>query len=386
MWECLCLAGVCASALCAAELSTMKPEITCRIMQRIFIWCCWKLNEDTHTIIAKLLFIFDEEMITESRVRFWLREFHAGRTRFWDLQHSGRPRSGRSDDNVEAVMGALTESRNKTVSQISLELDLKHTTVHRILRKDLLLFKKCAKFVPKILTQENKDRRVRICRYNLGRARLEGRFFHNIITGDESYIHIWDPGNKEATREWLAKDEDHAQKPLQWRGGRNSKCLLIVFFDWRGIVHHEYHRHTTINGPLYRQILECLFQSIQHRRTHQWRAGTFILHDDNARPHRSDPVLQFLHGRHARVLDHPPYSPDLAPADFFLFPRVKKELRGIRFDDLDSLEECCDDVLGRITQAEFQEAVITKWKQRMRKCVQFGGRYFEGMRNPVPRQ
>ncbi len=341
-----------------------------------------KLNEDVLTVIAKIQVIFGEEALSDYRVKFWHREYTNGRTEFWDLARSGRPKTGRSDENIEGVVEALADDRTQTLEQLALAVDVSHSTVHRILWKDLHLFKKCAKFVPKVLTQENKDRHVQICRVNLDCLRLEPRLFHHVITGDETYLHLRDPKSKNGSRQWLSVQDDRPQKPLQLRGGRNTKTLLVVFFDYHGIVHREFHRNTTIDGDLYRSILERLRISIQNCRTRDWHVGHYILHDDNAKPHHCDQVLRLLHQTHTRVLDHPAYSPDLAPADFFLFPRLKKELKGIHFPDLDTLEDRCDEILGAIPQAEYEKAVVVNCRRRMRKCITFHGRYFEGMHHP----
>ena len=53
----------------------------------------------------------------------------------------------------------------------------------------------------------------------------------------------------------------------------------------------------------------------------------FLLHN-NAPSHNATIIKQFLAQRKVTVLDHPPYSPDLAPADYFLFPKVKSQLKG----------------------------------------------------------
>jgi transposase len=50
-------------------------------------------------------------------------------------------------------------------------------------------------------------------------------------------------------------------------------------------------------------------------------------------------VHQFLAQRGVPVLEHPPYSPDLAPADFFLFPRLKSIMKGARFADVAAIQE-----------------------------------------------
>ena len=58
----------------------------------------------------------------------------------------------------------------------------------------------------------------------------------------------------------------------------------------------------------------------------EW-SGVHLLHD-NASSHNSEVVKSFLASEKVKVLNHPPYSPDLSPCDFFLFPTLKKMLFG----------------------------------------------------------
>jgi histone-lysine N-methyltransferase SETMAR len=59
------------------------------------------------------------------------------------------------------------------------------------------------------------------------------------------------------------------------------------------------------------------------------------LHHDNAPAHTALPVRKFLASKQITVLEHPPYSPDLAPNDFFLLPKIKEILKGRHFDDIE---------------------------------------------------
>ena len=62
---------------------------------------------------------------------------------------------------------------------------------------------------------------------------------------------------------------------------------------------------------------------------------TMLFHHDNAPSHQASTTQEKIDRRSIEVLGHPPYSPDLAPCDFFLFPTLKKILRGRQFDDAD---------------------------------------------------
>ena len=203
--------------------------------------------------------------------------------------------------------------------------------------------------------------------------------FHHVITGDESYFHLYMPETKEQSKQWLTSEEPRPQKALRGRGTTKS-VILVIFFDWKGVVYREFYRNETMTGAKYLALLQRLLTAIQHRRTEEWRRGTFVLHDDNARPHRCDLVSNWINCRHIRTMTHPAYSPDLALADFWLFPRLKKEMRGIRYPDQNVLEFETDRMLGQIPQYEFVEAILRKWPHRMRKCVRQEGHYFEGVR------
>ena len=65
---------------------------------------------------------------------------------------------------------------------------------------------------------------------------------------------------------------------------------------------------------------------------------TMLFHHDNAPSHRASTTQETIDRRSIEVLGHPPYSPDLAPCDFFLFPTLKKILRGRHFDDVADLQ------------------------------------------------
>ena len=109
--------------------------------------------------------------------------------------------------------------------------------------------------------------------------------------------------------------------------------MLLAFFDSEGIVHHEYALDwQTINKEFYLEVLRRLRASVFRKRQEKWRDGDWILNHDNAPAHTSHLVQQFLAKYGTAQLQQPPYSPDLAPCDFFLFPRLKKVLKGHRFE------------------------------------------------------
>ncbi len=66
-------------------------------------------------------------------------------------------------------------------------------------------------------------------------------------------------------------------------------------------------------------------------------------------------MTDWLAARDIKLIEHLPYSPDLAPADYFLFPRVKRELEGLTLTQ-DSFKKAWEGAVRSITAADFAEA------------------------------
>jgi histone-lysine N-methyltransferase SETMAR len=78
------------------------------------------------------------------------------------------------------------------------------------------------------------------------------------------------------------------------------------------------------------KILKRLCEAVRTKRPELW-----ILHHDNAPTHKALSVKQFLVQKSITEIEHPPYSPDLAPNDFWLFSKIEFALKKRRFQDLD---------------------------------------------------
>jgi len=97
----------------------------------------------------------------------------------------------------------------------------------------------------------------------------------------------------------------------------------------------------------------------------------FLLHD-NASSHNATIVKQFLAQRKVTVLDHPPYSPDLEPANYFLFRKVKSQLKGGLFDSISDIQKAVTSTLNTTAKDDFYKG-IQKLYDRANLCVQLEG-------------
>jgi len=114
--------------------------------------------------------------------------------------------------------------------------------------------------------------------------------------------------------------------------------MLIVFFDIQGIVMAEWvPSGQTVNQQYYIEFLTKLHERVRRKRPELWRNG-WILHQENAPAHIALYVNQLLANKNITVLEHPLYSPDLAPCDFDLFPEIKSMLKGTHFVSVENVK------------------------------------------------
>ena len=104
--------------------------------------------------------------------------------------------------------------------------------------------------------------------------------------------------------------------------------MMTIFWNSEGILLTDYlPRGTTINGPYYASLLERLRSAIVEKRRGKLTQGAFLLHD-NAPAHKSNIAQAEIRQAGFTELNHPAYSPDVAPIDYYLFANSKKYLRG----------------------------------------------------------
>ena len=133
------------------------------------------------------------------------------------------------------------------------------------------------------------------------------------------------------------------------------KTMFICFFDQEGIVHWEFvPPGMTVNADFYCDVLRRLRENVQCKRPQK------MAKPEPHYPPRQCPgsqVLQsfavFLAKNNMTVIPHPPYSPNLAPCEFFLFPKLKLQMKGRTFDTTEEIQEESQPVLNTIPKRDF---------------------------------
>ncbi|KAJ4426506.1 hypothetical protein ANN_27320, partial [Periplaneta americana] len=351
------------------QLDTMNSlkfsrKMTERIEQRYCIKFCQKLGDSQSQTIRKIQQVFGEDAMGVTQIKEWFNRFKDGRTSAESEQRCGRPQTARSAAVVERVRNLVMADHRLTVREIAEEVGVSKDSAHAILRDDLNMNRVAAKFVPKLLSPEQKDLRCDVAQDLLDTANTDPGFLNTVITGDESWVYGYDPETKRQSSQWKHPESPRPKKVRQVRS--KIKVMLTVFFDVRGIVHHEY-------------ASEGQTVTKEHVDGNNWH-----LHHDNAPAHSSQLIHTFLAKHGITTVRQPPYSPEMAPCDFWLFPKLKTLLKGSRFESREEIMRNATTELNTIPKEDFQRC-FRQWKDRWAKCVQAQGAYFEGDygHNPV---
>jgi histone-lysine N-methyltransferase SETMAR len=345
---------------------------------RFYIFTRSKLGIKATAIHEELVAVFGESAPSFDTVARWIRHFSDGRSSLEDEQRSGRPCTSLSRDIVARAEALIHEDPSVTLRFLSLELGISYGSAHTIMHDHLKRSKKCARWVPHQLSEEQKNQRVQMCQEWLAMFEPNGpKRLSDVVTGDECWISFFTMKDKRSNMVWLSEDEPRPE--VLKTGFRSRKRMFTMFFNTQGPVAVDIMpEQSTITARYYTEtVLPKVLQHVNNNAPSR-RRTRLLLHHDNASPHKAVITREFLHANGVHLLQHPPYSPDLAPCDFWLFPRVKSEIAGRPFHRVQDLAKAVHSVLETITTSEYH-GCFQSWRTRMQRCINAGGSYFEGM-------
>ena len=150
------------------------------------------------------------------------------------------------------------------------------------------------------------------------------------------------------------------------------------FFDSTGMIYmHWVPTRYTVNKEYNVEVLRKFRKRFLGKRPAIFKSGQWYLYQDNAPVHNSILVTDYLTKMGIKAVPHPTYSPDLAPCDFCLFPKLKEKLRGCRYETIEEMKEAVTKVIDTHKQEDFHGA-FQKLLERYNKRIAAGGDYFEG--------
>lgn len=341
-----------------------------------FIKVSVALGKSAAQILADLRAVNPASAPSQATVFRWVKHFSSGNS---GIQKSDRKvrKDKKCDEKLAARVQAVVDADPRvSLAEIAEHVGVHSSSVFRILTKELGYRKVCSRWIPHILTPENKRDRVRFSKTLLRRYETcDPRRLDEIVTGDETWVYHYEPHRKAQNKAWVPKGRRSPQIARRCRS--QKKVLYTVFFNTKGIVLQKPCKAgETINAKYYRDsVLAEVKHFYKKTRPKTGMRGIKILHD-NAPAHKSKLVQEYLTQENVETLPHPAYSPDLAPCDFFLFPRLKKCLAGRSFSNRSALGTAVFQCLSHIPQSDYRGAFL-QWIERLKKCVAAKGEYFE---------
>ena len=261
-----------------------------------------------------------------STVKKWVAEFKRGKEDVTDESRAGRPVDVVTDEQSEAVHRALMSDRKVTIRELAKTQGISIGSIQTILSEVLHMKKFSARWVLRMLTEDQKKTRVNVSRklLSLYQQDTEG-FLARIITQDKIWVHHFDPETKKQSMQWKHIGSPPPRKFKKCSSTGN--VMASIFWNTEGILLIDYlEKGHTINGEYYANSLTRLREAVKDKSIRKLRKGILLL-QDNAPVHTAKIAVEAAKRCSFRILPHPPYSPDLAPSDFYLFPKLKEELR-----------------------------------------------------------
>ena len=112
----------------------------------------------------------------------------------------------------------------------------------------------------------------------------------------------------------------------------------------------------TVNKEYYVEVLREFRKRFLGKRPALFKSGQWYFHQDNAPVHNSTLVTDYLTKMGIKTVPYPPYIPDLALCDFWLFPKLKERLRGCHYETIEEMKEAVMKVIDTLTQEDFPGA------------------------------
>ncbi|PIC48334.1 hypothetical protein B9Z55_007346 [Caenorhabditis nigoni] len=328
---------------------------------RAFLWHEFKEGKTAAEAHRSLPPVFGENALSKSQCRRWFHRFRSGEESLEDDERSGRPEIIDND----ALRQAVELDPCLTTRSLSEQFNCSHMTILRHLHA-LGKSVRCGKWVPHELSEANKKKRVEVANDLLRRSKNRG-FFHSILTSDEKWIQY---DCSERKHQWLSPGE--TPKPTPKPDIHGKKVMICVWWNTRGLVYFELLDHgQTVTAQRDKGQLDRVDLALKQQGVD---TSTTLLIHDNARPHTAKITQKKTLELGWEVLQHPPYSPDLAPSDYHLFRSMQHHLAEKKFKSDEEVKIWVTNYFES-QPAEFFKKGIETLRMRWQMVVDNDGEY-----------
>ena len=191
-----------------------------------------------------------------STVAKWSAEFKRGWDSLEDDPRPDHPADVISQETIDHVGRLVLNNRRIKVAELALECGISNGSVYTIIHEHLGMSKISARWVPRNLNMQDLHERVESSQELLEVYNANPENFHTrLVTGDETWLHHWDPDTKKESMQWKRPDSPPPKKYLTQPSA--SKVMATVFWDSKGIILIDYKpAGTSITGEYYANVIK----------------------------------------------------------------------------------------------------------------------------------
>ena len=234
---------------CLFNMGKKRSNESLEIRKYILARCNLGVSRDI--ISEEVTHLFGESAVSKKTVYRWVSRFNHGRQSISDDKHSGRPTYAVTNSNISKIRELLKIDGTLTVREIANTIGISTGSVFTILKSKLNFKKICARWIPHILTKEQKNERLQKCQKLLKMYNKMGHIqLSELVTGDETWVHFFQPERKIKNQVWIG--ENMRRPTIARRALTTKKVLYAIFFNANGIVtQYPVPRGRSITANLY---------------------------------------------------------------------------------------------------------------------------------------
>lgn len=325
-----------------------------------------KNGRNVEEIDARLKIMFGQQAYTKKTIYKWKALVTIGK----EDAPKEKPGPKRDEQLIERISTIIEANHFASTRQIAEELNEPPAKIWRYLTSEMGRIYRLSRWVPHSLSDMQKCNRVITTKSLLKVLQSsQERGWCDIVTGDQSWFKL-KYGQKGA---WLLPEDERPEMD----GSKISYESVMVTIIWgvngfhiidmmpKGQKYNSEYFIANILTPLFNKKNKIWSQATKRK---LW------LHLDNCRVHNSSACNEKYDQFGFKRAPHPPYSPDIAPCDFFLFGFIKDKLRGRQFTSQDELFEGITEILGKILK-EDRKRVFSRWIEKCKAVIEHNGSY-----------
>ena len=182
-------------------ISKMQSGREDTLEERYAIKFCFKLGKNATEMYGMLQTAFRPSCMNRVSVFEWHKRFKEGRESVKDDERWGRSKEVRIPELIGQIKNFIDKDCHVSIETIRAQFDVSVGTVHTIICKELKMRKICVKFVPRVLREDQKERR-HDSREMVKLINSDPAVLDALVTYDESWIYCYDPETKRQSSQW----------------------------------------------------------------------------------------------------------------------------------------------------------------------------------------